>query len=528
MDGPKSDTGAVLVAPIADMGIIHESETGEAVALKAPSVTLATIPREVLCSIIEFAFPHGWHYIGHRQHRDPNYIRKQLDLRCVCRLFDQLVSRFAFKSLDPTSIGPKYLKSSNTAAWLLATKVDVLEDRFGGPCGDIFRAVGKFDAENAPLPPFSPERDFLTKVACTLFVATRGLAYTIKEIKQKRELSKVQASPYDKQIDNSTAILMASFLGIEPLVERLLSSQQSRAHYATWHNTIFGCPPIYAATLGNQPSIVRLLLDLGADPYERCEARVDKRYVSSLELAVQLEHIEIVEAILSRPAKVYSSPWSTFSHCISYASTHGKLEVLKMFLSPDRDFKINLKAGGNVNCIFLAEQGGHQQTMKFLAEQPRIDPNTLEKVGGYKVGPSALIRAAERGWVDVVEALLKHPKTDPNLKVEIPVMPCDGRYYEGTALSSAARHGFTDVVVALLDHPITNRGHKVRDEDGSMVTAAEIALANEHLDTWKKLMTYQPASRSRKRPAEDGDDDASQPSGSNASKRARKAGTRSS
>jgi ankyrin repeat protein len=374
--------------------------------------------------------------------------------------------------------------------------LDVDQDRLPGPFADIFRAIENFDNDGCPLPLFSPERDFLTRATCSLFIATRGVSFTIKMLKQGKDASSLALGNNSQQINTPMAVSLASHLGIEPLVERLLSTDDSRRNqYATWKTNIFGCPPIYAATLGNQLDIVRLLLDHGADAYARSEARFEGMALCAFELAVRLGYFKIMEEILSRPILGRPKPFPIFSNCLYYASQHGHVEVVKALLSR-KGLSINLKTYDNWKCIFLAGEKGHREIMKLLAAKRRHNPNEKR----WFPAKPPLIEAAKRGWIDVVQALLKHPKIDPNLSYRGLVSPSyNAPYAEDTALTMAARAGFADVVVALLDHPKTDKSRKVRDADGNLVTAAEIAYTSGHFDAWNKLLTDRPASDSRKR-----------------------------
>jgi hypothetical protein len=169
---------------------------------------------------------------------------------------------------------------------------------------------------------------------------------------------------------------------------------------------------IKAANL-NKSEIVKTLLENGADP--NVQNNLGR---TALMAGLHWNHLQVVEELLKHPK-----------------------------INPNLQ---NLSNHSNA----LMYAGYNLQAIQMLLECPNIDPNNQRR----NIGDNALIEAIRYAQYDIidrlnlVQALLKHPKTDPNIKGS------NGN----TAFHWASQNGLSQAIEALLKHPsidvtITNR-----------------------------------------------------------------------
>lgn len=119
--------------------------------------------------------------------------------------------------------------------------------------------------------------------------------------------------------------------------------------------------------------------------------------------------------------------------------------------------------------LLVAATNGNAQMVDILVEEKGINVNATDSRG-----QTALSRAAERGHKDVVQALLKSPRVDPEQKDKV---------FNRTPLSWAAGNGHADIVNLLL-----RAGSDVNSADSYGRTALWRAAAARQTEVCKELL----------------------------------------
>jgi ankyrin repeat protein len=118
----------------------------------------------------------------------------------------------------------------------------------------------------------------------------------------------------------------------------------------------------------------------------------------------------------------------------------------------DSNVDPNIQEHFDEAALHWASREGHLQVVQALLSHPKIEPNLKDRRGN-----TALIWASGRGHLDVVQEILKHPLTNPNVKGE----------YDITAIvwASNGGGGHSQVVQALLEHPKIDSNVKKESQD---------------------------------------------------------------
>lgn len=133
---------------------------------------------------------------------------------------------------------------------------------------------------------------------------------------------------------------------------------------------------------------------------------------------------------------------------------------------------LNVNACHNSNCVtplHEAVSSGNLKCVIALLQHPKIDPTLLT----YPDGTSALWSASKWNQLDMVRALLDHPKTARGDASEL-----------SSPLFIACSFGHADVVRTLLKSSIVEKSITVDCEEFL------IAIENGHADVVEVLMTY--------------------------------------
>ncbi|GIJ91861.1 hypothetical protein Asppvi_010836 [Aspergillus pseudoviridinutans] len=224
---------------------------------------------------------------------------------------------------------------------------------------------------------------------------------------------------------------------------------------------------LHHAVRGRANLIIRLLLrEKSLDPNV-----VDHQGWTPLACAARQGDVKTVEWLLARPDIQGNASKQNEQSPLWLAARHGHIRVVQRLLE-FQNIDINQGWGGYLSPLLAAIVAGHTDVvMRLLACGDRLDINaqTYQK-------ESALSLAARYGHLQVVDAILRDPRTDRNS------IDDQGR----TALWWAAYEGQTTVVGRLLEDTDVQVG--IKDHQGA--GALEAARSQHHFGVTGLLGPY--------------------------------------
>jgi len=250
----------------------------------------------------------------------------------------------------------------------------------------------------------------------------------------------------------STALNIASFFGLEPVVERLLTTEgdsepevglRTSLELAAWNNyadvvrtIVRFCSSAYsevgwdakntamrsACSVGND-EIVKILL--GAKPV------VDLELNACLHIACGAGHLRVVVMLVEAGADVNTAD-DTKKTPLHHAAETGYYRVIRQLLSLGAD--LSAADDDGYTALHFAAMNGHLTAVRVLLSQPDSDINTVR----WSIKPLHL--AAKNGHVALVKELLRRG-------AEYSVADVEG----STPLHMAAAGGFSKTMQMLLD-----------------------------------------------------------------------------
>ena len=285
-----------------------------------------------------------------------------------------------------------------------------------------------------------------------------------------------------------TLLHLASFTGILPIAENVLSKNSLRGHVKRFfylHKTDdWGRTALICAAEGGHEAVVRLLLEKGANVNAKedngetalheaawggheavvqlllekganVNAKENNREKTALHPAAMRGHEVVVQLLLEKGADVNAKK-DDGETALHEAAWGGYEAIVRLLLEKWAD--INIKDKSGYTALHWAAWGGHEATVQQLLEKG-ADVNTK---GDF--GATALHQAAWGGHEAVVRLLLEKG-ADFNAKGN------DGE----TALHKAARDGYEAVVQQLLE-----KGPDVNTKDRYNRTALHMAAGGGH------------------------------------------------
>ncbi len=154
----------------------------------------------------------------------------------------------------------------------------------------------------------------------------------------------------------------------------------------------------------------------------------DSSGVTSLHIAAQNGHVEIVKALLEKNANVNLVNSKGLS-ALSLAADNGHVAIVKALL--EKNAAVNTSSG--YSPLLMAAQNGHLEIVKALLEK---NANVNDSIKGL----TPLYVAAKNGYSEIVKALLKK-----NANVNLTNLKCK------SPLWIAAENGHLDIVKILLE-----------------------------------------------------------------------------
>lgn len=122
---------------------------------------------------------------------------------------------------------------------------------------------------------------------------------------------------------------------------------------------------------------------------------------------------------------------------LAWAAAKGSVDIVKLLLQ-HKHINVNAPEKGNPTPLGLAAGAGHTEVIKELLAHSKLNINeSCEAMGG-----SALLVAAWKGEIEVVDLILQDGQVEPNC----------ADYFRQTALWWAAYNGHTEMVICLVQN----------------------------------------------------------------------------
>ena len=217
-------------------------------------------------------------------------------------------------------------------------------------------------------------------------------------------LIEARADVNARDVDGNTALNLASvngFLGASALL------LDSRADVNTADERCFETP-LMNAVIGNHQDVVQMLLSRGAS----LELR-NRSGMTALTFACTRGNLNIVRSLLGKGADVNDNIYRKTPLFI--AAENGHNFVVKELLNRNADIDTET-SGENITSLYVAAQHGHLEVMSCLIT---FNANVDFVPNGAFGSKSALMLAAERGDVPVMEALIDKGNANVNLSKPI-------------------------------------------------------------------------------------------------------------
>jgi hypothetical protein len=153
-------------------------------------------------------------------------------------------------------------------------------------------------------------------------------------------------------------------------------------------------PLYYAAQLGLR-TIVRLLLDAGAEAQDGC-------FENALQAASAEGKEQMVKILLDEGAEINKQSSALYGNALQTASAKGHECIVKILLDEGAD--VNAQNGYYGNALQVASAGGHREVVRILLENGAdVNAQTQQDSGRYR---NAIQAASDGGYPEIVQILL--------------------------------------------------------------------------------------------------------------------------
>lgn len=186
---------------------------------------------------------------------------------------------------------------------------------------------------------------------------------------------------------------------------------------------------ISAAESGDTPTVLQLL-QAGADING-----TDERGRTPIMAATHGNQVEIVQALIQAGANIHLQDHRKDNPFL-YAGAEGLLEILKLIIAAGADTKLTNRFGGTA--LIPAAERGHVEVVQELLDHTDVDVNHVNNLGWTALLEAIILSEGGPRHVEIVRLLLA-AGADPNL--------ADG---DGvTPLAHAQQRGFTQIAELL-------------------------------------------------------------------------------
>ena len=244
-----------------------------------------------------------------------------------------------------------------------------------------------------------------------------------------------------------TALHMAADLGYDDILRTLIDAPDVNLNL----RTETGHTPLHAAANNGRAASARLLIDAGANINIS-----DKYQQTALHLAAYFGYDDIVDALIKRPdvnLNVRNKDGNTPLHI---AADNGRAASARLLIDAGAD--INISDHKQRTALHMAADLGDDDIVDALIKRPDVNLNVRNE-NGY----TPLHIAAGRGREQSARLLI-----DAGADINIP------DHKQRTALHMAADWGYDDIVDALIKRPDVN----INSRDGDGLTSLHIAADN--------------------------------------------------
>ena len=312
-----------------------------------------------------------------------------------------------------------------------------------------------------------------------------------------------------------TALHIAAHFGHSSIVGELIKAPHLNLNVRNEN----GNTPLNLAVYNGRAASARLLIDAGADINIP-----DKYQQTALHMAACNGYNDIVDALIKRPDMNLNVRNENGDTPLNVAADNGRAASARLLIDAGAD--INIPDKYQQTALHMAACNGYNDIVDALIKRPDMNLNVRNENGDTplnvaadngraasarllidagadinipdKYQQTALHMAACNGYNDIVDALIKRPDVNLNVRNENDNTPLHLAVYNGraasarllidaganinipdnkqqTALHMAACNGYNDIVDALIKRPDVNLN--VRNEDGN--TPLDVAVMSE-------------------------------------------------
>ncbi|KAJ5462546.1 hypothetical protein N7475_007490 [Penicillium sp. IBT 31633x] len=246
----------------------------------------------------------------------------------------------------------------------------------------------------------------------------------------------------------STSLMVASCLGLEGVVEKLLSDQSVDISLNSPRGDM---PAIRFAVYEGHHAVVKRLLDSGqVDVNLR-----DRDQQTLLSLAASRGHEATVTLLLKTKNVIVDSQDFQYRTPLSHAAANGREGAVKLLLEDSR-VNPNLKDRKEQAPLLNAAKSRRTGVAKLLLKNFRVDVNTTDQEQR-----TPLSHAAENGDEAMVKLLLRHEKVKPDLP----------DHWDVTPLAYAAEYGQSAIIKPLFETGLVDVNSKSKDDKTPLLFA---------------------------------------------------------
>ncbi|CAH0015713.1 unnamed protein product [Clonostachys rhizophaga] len=430
--------------------------------------------------------------------------QKFVELRLVCRAFDEVVSREVF----PRDRKNQFMRRNNinaeTAKWLLLTKTKIHSRDTRGTLAFLHECATFAMNHQSEWSRHAKHTyfDYLA-AACHIIVANHGVHAVLKQVvfvakRGKNPLAKSirmlrarksTLRPSMTPVDIHGVMQMAAVLGDSSAIEAMVA----RGVDMDFNHPVFGCA-LFAAASNGCLKTVSQLIGLGADPNVRGHLLATpmslspERNNTALLVAAERNYKQVANLLAGEPRVcINETGGESRKNALVWAAERGWVDTVQIILARG-DADVDSRIGRGEFPITVAVMHDHPEVLALLLKASKTKL-TEKRYNGQCPMALALVRGSSR----MVRLMLEIGEIDPNEelpygapRVKCPhPMPSRGSA-DGTPLVIAVKNGHANLVETLLNYP----GVDPNLVSGS-ITPLDLAIAEDRAEVVKVFLRHQ-------------------------------------